>query len=99
MALLDNLPVDNEIPPEVRESFMQSFLGRMEDALYSETTWAISGCVMLFLIVRRGFGAFTEARVRKAEAKRRMSLEAEAGIEAEMQNLRRARQDRQEQLA
>ncbi len=95
MPLLENLPVDTEIPPEARESVMQSFLDRMAEALQSQTTWAISGCVILFLIVRSSFAAFTEARVRQAEARRRLSLEEEAGVMEEMQRLRHARQNRQ----
>ena len=95
MPLLEKLPVDTEIPPEVRESVMQSFLDRVAESLESETTWAVIGCLVLFLIVRTGFGAFTEARVRKAEARRRLALEDEAGVKLEMQRLRHARQDRQ----
>ncbi|MFT4792957.1 MAG: hypothetical protein ACJAVR_001931 [Paracoccaceae bacterium] len=99
MPLLENLPVDTEIPPEVRESFMQSFLDRLADALHSETTWALGGAVLLFLIMRKGFGAFTEARVRMAEAKRRLTIEDEAGVLADMKRLRLARQTRQDHTA
>lgn len=99
MPLLEKLPVDTEIPPEVRESVMDTFLARFEDALWDETTWAISACVVIFLVVRRSVAAFTDVRVRKAEARRRLSLEDEAGVMLEMQRLRHARQNRQTQDA
>ena len=95
MPLLDKLPVDTEIPPQAHESLVQAFLDRMAEALQSETTWAIGAGVVLFLILRSGFGAFTQARVRKAEARRRLALEDEAGVMREMRRLRLSRQDRQ----
>lgn len=94
MPLLENLPVDTEIPPEARESVMQAFLDRIAESLQSETTWAIIGCVVLFMIVRKSFAAFTETRVRKAEARRRLALEDEVGVMSELQRLRHARDQR-----
>ena len=95
MPLLERLPVDTEIPPEARESFMDQFLIRVAEALESQITWALGGCVMLFLIVRGGLGAFTRARVRKARARQLLALEEEAAVLLELQKMRLARQDRQ----
>jgi hypothetical protein len=93
MPLSKNLPVDTEIPPEARESIMPSFLDRVAESQQFETTWAIIGCIILFLFGRSGFAAFTEVRVRKAEARHRLALEGEAGVMSEFQRLRHARDD------
>jgi hypothetical protein len=91
MALLDYLPVDNEVPPGTEPTIGEMFLKQLNAALMSETTWIIVGMLTLFLICKKAFTSFTEVRVRKAEARRRLSLEDEVAIGSEISRLRRAR--------
>lgn len=93
MALLDFLPGDNEVPPGTEPIIGELFLRQLNAALMSEATWIIIGMLTVFLICKKAVTSFTDVRVRKAEARRRLSLADEAAIESEITRLRRARDD------
>lgn len=90
MSKLDALPVDHEYAPGAEPTLMERLDAWLMAALGNETGLTILALLVMVILSRRVFARFTEVRVARAEARRRLEAEENA-VATELAKLRRAR--------
>ena len=88
---LEDLPVDHAWAPGAEPTLMERLDALLAELIASKDALIVVVCVVLFLALKRAVTSFTDVRVRQREARRRLEMEREDAIAAEMARLRAER--------